>query len=176
MSMFGLYQSQPSSVSSGQPTQVKTDEQGHLAIVSALQAITLRASAAATVVAGATGTPVSGLGQWKRLIFVCAITASATEAGDTLDVYVDASLDNVTYYNAVHFTQQAGNAAAKTEIAVLNPAAPGAVVINVTADANSGVVRPAVWGLYYRARWTVVEANANANASHTFSVIGYAQG
>jgi hypothetical protein len=176
MTMFGLYLSQPPTVSNGNPTQVITDAQGHLAEVGATQAITLRASGAATVVAGATGTPVGGLGNYRRLIFVNAITASANEAGDTLDVYVDASLDNVTYYNVIHFTQQAGNAAARTEYAVLDPAAPGTSTINITSDAASGAVRPAGWGLYYRARWTVVEANANANASHTFSVIGYAQG
>lgn len=176
MTMFGLYLSQPPTVGDGKVTQVITDAQGHLAESGALQAITLRASAAATVVAGATGTPVGNLGSFRRLIFVCDITASATEAGDTLDVYVDASLDNVTYYNVIHFTQQAGNGAAKKEIAILDPSTPGTAVVDVTSDAASGAVRPSGWGLYYRERHTVVEATANANASHTFSVTGYAQG
>ncbi len=137
--------------------------------------ITLRASAAATVVAGATGTVQSGLGRFRRWIFLLDITASATEAGDTLDVYVDVSLDGTTWVNAVHFTQQAGNGAAKKEIAILDPAAPGTSVIVSTSDAASGAVRPSAWGEYMRARWTVVEANANANASHTFAVTALGQ-
>jgi hypothetical protein len=138
------------------------------------ETITLAASAARPVVAGAVGTAVFVGGERKRWLILHDITASATEAGDTLDVYVDFSIDNVTWYNAIHFTQQAGNSAARKEIAVLDPANPGAVVINVTTDAASGVTRPSVFGAYVRARWTVVEANANANASHTFSVVAYA--
>src|SRR3990170_1414007 len=134
---------------------------------------TLAASAARTVVAGATGTPVVFNGGRRRFVVLLDITASATEAGDTLDVYVDV-LIGATWINAIHFTQQAGNGSAKKEFAILDPAAPGAVVIDVTTDAASGVARPAAFGSQMRARWTVGEANANANASHTFSVTWYA--
>ena len=137
------------------------------------EAFTLAASAARTEVAGATGTAVAFNGERRRFVILLDITASATEAGDTLDVYVDV-LIGATWINAIHFTQQAGNGAAKKEFAILDPAAPGTAVINVTTDASSGVVRPAAFGSQMRTRWTVVEANANANASHTFSVTGYA--
>ena len=113
-------------------------------------------------------------GERRRFVIVNRITASATAAGDTLDVYVDFSLDGTTWYNAVHFTQQAGNGAARTEYAVLDPSNPGTSVINVTADAAAAAVRPALFGPYMRARWAMVDAGGDANTSHTFSVLVYA--
>jgi len=135
---------------------------------------TLRALAAQTV-GTVNGAAIQGLGQLQRMIILLDITASTHEAADTLDVYVDFSMDNLIWYNAVHFTQKAGNTAAIREIAVLDPAAPGAVVINVTADAASGVVRPAIFGPYCRVRSVAVEGNADADVSHTFAVYGYGQ-
>jgi hypothetical protein len=136
------------------------------------ETITLAALAART--AGANGDAVFLGGERRRFVIVNAITASATDAADTLDVYVDFSLDNVTWYNAVHFTQQAGNGAARTEYAVLDPSNPGTSVVNVTADANAAAVRPSLFGPYIRARWAIVDGGGNANSSHTFSVIAYA--
>ncbi len=136
------------------------------------ETVTLAASAART--AGANGTAVQLSGERKRIIVVNAITASATDAADTLDVYVDFSLDGTTFYNAVHFTQQAGNGAARTEYAVLDPSNPGTSVIDVTADAAAAAVRPALFGPYIRARWAIVDSG-NHNSSHTFSVIAYAE-
>ena len=136
------------------------------------ETITLAASAART--ASANGTAFYVGGERKRFIVVNAITASATAAGDTADIYVDFSLDNVTWYNAIHFTTQAGNGAARTEYAVLDPSDPGAVTIDVTADAASGVTRPSLFGAYIRARWAMVDDGGDANTSHTFSVIAYA--
>ena len=133
--------------------------------------ITLAAAAARTE--GANGTAVFIGGERRRFIVICAISASATDAGDTLDVYVDFSLDGTTWYNAAHFTQQAGNGAARTEYAVLDPTNPGTSVINVTADAAAAAVRPALFGPYMRARWAIADSG-DANSSHTFSVIAYA--
>ncbi len=133
--------------------------------------MTLAASAAR--VASANGTSVFVGGERKRFIVVNAITASATAAGDTADIYVDFSLDGITWYNAVHFTQQAGNGAARTEYAVLDASAPGTSAIDVTTDAASGAVRPALFGPYLRARWVLVDGGGG-DTSHTFSVIAYA--
>jgi hypothetical protein len=135
--------------------------------------LTLAASAART--AGANGTAVQLNGERRRLLIVCSITASATDAGDTADIYVDYSLDNVTWFNAIHFTQHAGNGAAIKEFAALNmAAAPAATVTNVTADAASGAVRPYVFGPYVRARWAIVDSG-DANQSCTFSVTAWAE-
>lgn len=136
------------------------------------ESITLAASAARTT--GANGTAVFVGGERGRFLIVNAITASATEAGDTLDVYVDFSLDNVTWYNAIHFTQQAGNGAARTEFAVLDPANPGTSVINITSDAAAGAVRPALFGAYVRARWAIADVTTTGNQSHTFAITAYA--
>ncbi len=135
------------------------------------EAITLSASSAKVATGDGTGVFIGG--ERKRFIVINAITASATAAGDTADVYVDFSLDNVTWYNAVHFTQQAGNGAARTEYAVLDPSAPAAVIIDVTTDAASGVTRPSLFGPYMRARWVLVDGGGG-DTSHTFSVIAYA--
>ena len=137
------------------------------------ETITLFAAAARAVGAAVVSASFDLGGERRRFSIVNAITASATDAGDTLDVYVDFSLDNATWYNAIHFTQQAGNGAARTEFATLDPTNPGAVVVNITADAAAGAVRPGVFGRYIRGRYTIVDADANA--SHTFSLIAYAQ-
>ena len=135
------------------------------------EVITLAASVART--ANGAGTAVFIGGERKRFIVINAITASATAAGDTADIYVDFSIDGTTYYNAIHFTQQAGDGAARTEFATLDTANPGTSSIDVTADAASGAVRPALFGAYIKTRWVLVDGGG-ADTSHTFSVIAYA--
>ena len=136
------------------------------------ETFTLAASAART--AGANGSWVYFGGERTRFVFLLDITASATDAGDTLDVYIDVSFDGTNSVgNAAHFTQQAGNGAAASEYAVLDASAPGASVIAVTSDAAAAAVRPSLFGAYYRARWAIVDSG-DANSSHTFSVTGYA--
>lgn len=130
-------------------------------------ALTLAASAART--AGANGTTFDLL-KFDRAIFVLDITASAHEAGDTLDVFIDISPDGGTkWINAIHFAQQAGDGAAKTEMAILCADNPGALSILTTADCASGVVRPSVMGNKVRARWAIADSG-DADSSHTFSV------
>lgn len=133
--------------------------------------LTLAASAART--SGANGSAVA-LHDVSRLLVLLSITASATDAGDTLDVYVDVSPDGDTWLNAAHFTQQAGNAAAVKQFAVLDATNPGATVTDVTSNANSGAVRPGLFGAYVRARWAIADSG-DGNSSHTFSVVAYAQ-
>lgn len=135
------------------------------------RALTLAASAART--AGANGSAVA-MHDVSRLLVLLDITASATDAGDTLDVYVDVSPDNATWLNAIHFTQQAGNGAACKQFAVLDATNPGATVTDVTSDAAAGAVRPGLFGAYVRARWAIADVGGD-DASHTFSVTAYAQ-
>lgn len=136
------------------------------------ETITLAASAART--ADGSGTWVYVGGERSKFLFHLDITASATDAGDTLDVFIDVSLDGTNSAgNAVHFTQQAGNGAAAAEIAVLDATNPGTATVVVTADAAAAAVRPGLFGPYYRARWEVVDSG-DANSSHTFAVTAYA--
>lgn len=132
----------------------------------------LAASAARTASASGTSTLVGGY--VKRCLLVLDVTASATAAGDTLDVYVDVSPDGSKWLNAVHFATQAGDGAAKTEFAVLDPTNPGTATVVATSDAASGVVRPGAFGKYMRARWALVDAGGG-DTSHTFSVVAYCQ-
>lgn len=141
------------------------------------EAIQLLASAEHTVEANALGDAID-VGDFNKAIVILDITDSATDAGDTLDVMIDVSWDggNV-WYNAIHFTQQAGNGADKKEMAMLNAAAyltdPDAVLA-VTVDAGSGVVRQGLVGPLMRVRSTVVRLTGTDEA-HTFSVEAYIQ-
>ena len=139
--------------------------------------ITLMASAEHTVEANAAGDSFD-LGDWDIMLVVLDITASATIAGDTLDVFVDVSWDEgVTWYNAIHFAQQAGNGSAKKEFATINAnimMSDRAADLAITADAATGVVRPALVGQFVRVRSTVVR-DTGTDEAHTFSVVALVQ-
>jgi hypothetical protein len=133
---------------------------------------TLAASAARTASANGTAAFIGGFA--KRVLVMLDVTASATAAGDTLDVYVDVSPDGTKWLNAAHFGQQAGNGAAKTEFAILDSTNPGTGTIVSTSDAAASAVRPGAWGKYIRARWALVDGGGG-DTSHTFSVKAYVQ-
>jgi hypothetical protein len=137
------------------------------------EVITLIASAARTATAGTNGTAVTILGERKRYIFILAVTAAATDVDDTLDAYIDWSVDGTTYYNGGHFTQVLGNGGAKSEYMVFDATTPGVATVAVAADQASGAVLPSLFGAYVRLRYVIVNAGA-ANASFTFSLTGYA--
>lgn len=137
----------------------------------AFQQVELLASAVHTVEANAVSDTLD-LGDWDSMLVLLNITASATDAGDTLDVFIDVSYDAAVWYNAIHFTQQAGNGSAKKEIAAINAGWYPTAVVNVTADAASGAVRPGQIGRYVRVRDTVVRLTGT-DESHTFSVSAY---
>ena len=137
------------------------------------ETITLAASAART--ASANGTTIHTGGRAKYIFVLSISDASVTDAGDTLDVYVDFSPDaGTTWINAIHFTQRAGNAAgAKTEVAVLEAGGTGATIVDATTDAASAAVRPYVFGNAMRARWAIVDSGDH-NSSHTFGLQAFA--
>jgi hypothetical protein len=137
------------------------------------EAFTLLASAARTATAGTNGTAVAGFGRFRRLILLLNVTAAAKDTVDTLDVYMDGSVDNLTWFNVAHFTQVLGDGGAKKFVAVLDASNPGTSVFDVTADAAAGAVRPAAFALYLRARWVIVDADGDGG--FTFGVTGYGQ-
>jgi hypothetical protein len=136
---------------------------------------TLFASAARTAaVANSPSTAVLDIGRASRVQVQLDVTAMGGVAGDVLDVFVDVSMDGSKWLNAAHFTQVAGNGAAKTEIVILDPSNPGTAAFNVTSDAAAGAVRPAAWGLTLRGRYTLVDAGAHGQSA-TFSLKALAQ-
>jgi len=142
----------------------KNLEQGEL--------VTLADSSART--SGGNGGWVAVHGERVQFSWVLDITSSATDAGDTLDVYIDVSFDGVNSAgNVVHFTQQAGNGSAAKELAIVGASATSTGTTVITSDASAATVRQGFTGPYWRARWAIADSG-DANSSHTFSVSGYA--
>lgn len=130
---------------------------------------TILASSART--ATSTGeTAVSGLGEFTQAEFQLDVTAAATEAGDTLDVYVQTTIDGTNWIDVVHFTQVLGNGGAKRYVAKINGTEPQAMFENGTALA-AGAVRN-ILGDQYRVRYAIVDVVTADNQSFTFSVKG----
>ena len=136
---------------------------------SSMERSTLFASATrVAAVANSASSAVAAGG--KRMVFLLDVTAAAGVAGDTLDVFVDVlAPDGVTWLNAVHFTQVAGDSAAIQHYAVLDASATAATTFNVTADCAAGVTKPYLWGSAIRGRYTLVDAGAHGQ-SVTFSL------
>lgn len=140
------------------------------------ETFTLLAAAArtASVNTGATEGWVAFLGERSLFTIILDITASATAAGDTMDVYIDGSFDGLTQaFNIVHFAQQAGNGAAARIVAVIGSLNPGTATFTVTSDITAGAVRSPLMAPYLRARAVLVDGGGG-DTSHTFSVTGYA--
>jgi hypothetical protein len=128
--------------------------------------VVLQASAAKT--ATGTGTAVSGMGDYRAIEFQCALTAAATASDDTLDVYVQTTLDNgTTWTDVVHFTQMLGDGGAKRYIAKI--VWDAALTEFENATALGAAAQRSLMGDQYRVRWAIVDANTQ-NASFTFSV------
>jgi len=123
----------------------------------------------ATTTAGANSTAVNLGGYWRRAIVVLDHTVSGLDAADTLDVYVDLSLDGSKWINCVHFTQKAGNAAASTEFAILDPSTPGTATVVATSDAAAAAVRPSAFGMQMRERHVIVNGAGGNAPSHTYT-------
>lgn len=107
----------------------------------------------------------------KALIFLLTVSAAATDAGDTLDVYVQHSVDDgTTWDDFVHFTQVLGNGGAKKFIATwLRDVTPESEV-KAPADAAlaAGVLQGPI-SPTLRVKWVIVDTGTD-NASFTFSV------
>ncbi len=127
----------------------------------------LLASAARAVTT--TSAVQSGVGGHKNWAFVLDITDADAAAGDKLDVVIQFSLDNVAWYDAVHFTQVLGDSA-DVQSFIFNGCytTTAAAPVVLTTPLTSGVGRQSTcWGNYLRAVATIVDVGT---ASFTFSV------
>lgn len=142
----------------------------HYPRVATLLASAVRVTAVAN--SGATGVDSA---RARRIACLLDVTATAGVAGDTLDVFIDVlAPDGVTWLNAGHFAQVAGNSAAVKHYLVLDSASVAATSFNVTADCAAGVTKPYLFGSQIRARHTLVDAGAHGQ-SVTFSVSAFLQ-
>ena len=105
--------------------------------------------------------------------FLLNVTAAATDATDTLDVYIQSSPDaGTTWDDFVHFTQVLGNGGAKKFVAYWNAlVAPDAELAAPADAAMAAGVKQGPIGEILRVKWVVVDAAAD-DASFTFSVSG----
>lgn len=114
-----------------------------------------------------TGTAVSGWGEFRAIEFFCNLTDAATAAGDTLDVYVQTTIDGSNWVDVVHFTQILGDGGAKKFYAKLVWDAALTEFENGTS--LSAAAQRSIMGDQYRCRWAITDVTTD-NASFTFSV------
>ena len=133
------------------------------------QILTLRASAQQAGAGTVTGTGQTFRQPMREATVLLNVTAAATDATDTLDVYIDTSPDGgTTWVNIGHFAQVTGNGGAKKYVMALRSDNPGATaVIDVTSDAVAGATRQ--YGINDRLRYRGIVAQTNAGA-FTYSV------
>lgn len=135
-------------------------------------ALTLKASGAETTSTNGTGVACK---RYKRLAILFDVTVADTDAGDTLDVYIDVlGPDGTTWLNAVHFNQIVGTDSAVKHWAVLDPTAAGTATFDVTTDAAEEAVRPYLFGSQIRYRSVIVDSGTD-DASFTYAVTAYGQ-
>lgn len=135
--------------------------------------ITLLASAARTVTAGATAAVPEAvaiaLAKAKCALYMLDVTAAATDVGDTLDVYIQSSIDGTTWDDFIHFTQVLGNGGAKKLIAAHNSTITPTTAMGPAVDgALAAGVKQGPVGSQFRIKYVIVDADANA--SFTFSI------
>jgi len=119
-----------------------------------------------------TGIRARALNENVPVIFELNVTAAATAAGDTLNVYVQASPDNgTTWGDVVSFTQVLGNGGAKVFFArvslIVTPTVSTAIA-PTDGTLAAGTVNQGPAGSLWRVKRVLVQASA---ASFTFSVL-----
>lgn len=145
------------------------------------QAVTLLAGVALTSVTDGAG-DVYFVGDYDNMVVLLEITADDTEAADLLDVKLDGSWDNVTFYNMGEFTQALGNAGASVAAPVceMMQFRKGGVSVDedallvLTADAGATVTRPSMCPPFLRVTSEITRANGT-NEAFSFTVKAYVQ-
>ena len=132
------------------------------------QATELLASAARTdSTSPANGSAVTGKGKYSVAIFELDVTVAGTEAGDTLDAFVQTRIDGTNWIDVVHFAQVIGTDTTKRQIAKIISGLAQAE-FEVATGLGVGAVRN-ILGDEYRVRFEIVEVTGD-NSSFTFSV------
>ena len=102
-------------------------------------------------------------------MYVLDVTAAASDVGDTLDVYIQSSVDGTTWDDFIHFTQVLGNGGAKKFRAAHNSIITPTTALGPEADGTLAAgVKQGPLGSQFRIKYVIVDADADA--SFTFSV------
>lgn len=145
-----------------------------LGLAGPAQAATTLVSSAARTVSGNSGVLAvpAQPGLINAGIFLLDVTAAATEAGDTLDVYIQSSIDGgTTWDDFVHFTQVIGTGGARKHLAHWTRLVAPTTAMKAPQDAALAVgVQQGPIGPVWRVKWVVVDVVTGGNASFTFSV------
>lgn len=128
-------------------------------------ATSLHDSAARTATGTGSATTIKDAG--AGIAFQLDLTAAATDSGDTLNVYVQTTLDGTNWIDVVAFTQCLGNGGAKRHVAKISGTA-AETMFETGSALSAGSVRNLI-GDQWRVRWAITDAST-ANASFTFSV------
>lgn len=141
---------------------LSSDLQGQLRTMKQEKSITLHSAGAVT--AGANDTAVTGTGPYTHAEFLLNVTAAAAVAGDTLNVFVDASPDGgTTWVNVVHFTELVGDGGAKKYVAAIHSAA-NLTDVDVTSDLAAHDAPRSYLGNALRCRYAVVDGGAHGQS------------
>ena len=107
----------------------------------------------------------------KALAVVLDVTNADTDAGDTLNVRIQTTFDNVNYSDIASFAQVIGTAAAGKQEAIINcEVAPTTPLQAPTAGSlAAGSILQGPIGPQIRAAWAIVNFGT-ADASFTFGV------
>jgi len=131
--------------------------------------VTLVESAARTSSSNLDALPISQLESVKAAIFFLDVTSAAQLVGDTLNVYIQSSMDGTVWDDFVSFTQVLGNGGTKQFIARwVRDLSPEAELAAPSDKAMAAGVRqgPVPCG-YWRVAWVI---EGGENKSFTFSV------
>lgn len=159
---------------------IKNTTSGAFALVTAVDSATQLSVSADIFSSTNTYAIYSRVGQaldgiYNELMVQLDVTAAGTDSADTLDVYVDMSIDQgAKWHNILHFTQVLGNGGAKTFVAVIKNDNPGAsAVFATTSDASAGATRQIGFGGNLRYRAVTVDGSTGGNMSFTFSLSAF---
>lgn len=155
---------------------VKNTTTGKFALVTAVDSATAL-SLSADIMSDTNGYVLyPGLGyklnqSYELMNVIVDLTAAATAAGDTLDVYVDTSFDGgLTFVNIGHFTQMLGNGGAKKFIMSFKSAPIAASnCVPFGTDQSAAAALQIGFGDRVRIRSVLVDATTQ-DASFTYSV------
>ena len=132
---------------------------------------TLVASAARTASGNSGALTIRHPDRLKSAVLLLTVSVAATDAADTLDIYVQHSVDGgTTYDDFIHFTQVLGNGGAKKFITSWARDLAPESELKAPADKTlaAGVLQGPLGGTW-RIAWVIVDSG-DANQSFTFKV------